>query len=101
MSRSRKKRPFESICGGASAKRDKRTAARGVRRVQKLALQVAGDHDNLLLPHRYECPWNETWSWGRDGKQHYSALTARDWAQFLASREGEWPPRWFDKMMRK
>jgi hypothetical protein len=25
----------------------------------------------MLLPHFLECPWNNTYSWGRDGAQCY------------------------------
>lgn len=70
MSRSYR-RPFAAITGNASAKDDKRMAHKGVRRKQNLALKASPDHDNLLLPHRFECSWNETWNWGRDGAQSY------------------------------
>jgi hypothetical protein len=80
-----------AICGG-SAKQDKRYANRGVRRAHKDALHSlikAQDYEDLLLPHKYECAYNETYSWCRDGKQLY------------------WEPsdyynkEWFVQMMRK
>lgn len=74
MSRSYR-RPFAAITGIASAKIDKQMAHRGVRRKQNLALKICADYGNLLLPHRFECAWNDTWSWGRDGAQSdYSHL---------------------------
>jgi hypothetical protein len=70
MSRSWR-RPFAAITGTASAKDDKRMAHRGARRKQNLALKTCPDHENLLLPHRLECAWNNTYCWGRDGAQCY------------------------------
>jgi len=70
MSRSYR-RPFAAITGTASAKSDKRMAHRGVRRKQNLALKICTDYGNLLLPHRFECAWNNTYNWGRDGAQTY------------------------------
>lgn len=70
MSRSYR-RPFAAFTGTASAKDDKRMAHRGVRQKQNLALKIAIDYDNLLLPHRLECHWNDTYNWGRDGAQCY------------------------------
>jgi hypothetical protein len=70
MSRSYR-RPFAAITGLASAKSDKQLAHRGVRRKQNLALKTCADYENFLAPHRLECPWNNTWCWGRDGAQCY------------------------------
>ena len=70
MSRSYR-RPYAAITGLASAKDDKRLANRGVRRKQILALKTCPDYENLLLPHRLECHWNDTYGWGRDGAQCY------------------------------
>ena len=61
MSRSYR-RPYAAITGLASAKNDKRIAHRGVRRKQNLALKTSIDCENLLLPHRLECAWNNTYS---------------------------------------
>jgi hypothetical protein len=71
MSRSYR-RPFAAITGLASAKTDKQLAHRGVRRKQNSALKICPDYDDLLLPHFLECPWNNTWCWGRDGAQTYN-----------------------------
>jgi hypothetical protein len=68
MSRSYR-RPFAAITGTASAKNDKRLANRGVRRKHNLALRICGEFENLLLPHRFECPWNGIYCWARDGAQ--------------------------------
>jgi hypothetical protein len=70
MSRSYR-RPFVAITGLASAKSDKQLAHRGVRRKQNYALKICADYENLLLPHFLECPWNNTYIWGRDGAQTY------------------------------
>ena len=70
MSRSYR-RPFAAITGTASAKSDKQKAHRGVRRKQHLALKNCTDYESLLLPHRLECAWNNTYCWDRDGAQIY------------------------------
>lgn len=66
MSRSTR-RPYAAITGTDSAKDDKRLANRGVRRAQNHALRTAQDYENLILPHRLECAWNDVWVWSRDG----------------------------------
>lgn len=79
MSRSYR-RPYAAVTGTASAKDDKLRAARGVRHVQNCHLRkiLQGDLlDQFLLPHRLECPWNEVYSWTRDGKQRLQFLTPR------------------------
>ena len=71
MSRSYRK-PYAAVTGTSSAKDDKTRAARAVRHVQNSYLRkiLHGDlHDQLLFPHRLECPWNEVYAWTRDGKQ--------------------------------
>jgi hypothetical protein len=68
MSRS-DRRPYAAITGTASAKDDKRLAHRGVRANRIWALKTYLDLEDFLLPHRWECPWNNTWCWGRDGRQ--------------------------------
>ncbi len=67
------RRPLAAITGLASAKSDKQMAHRGVRRKQNLALRICLDYDSLILPHRLECRWNDTYNWGRDGAQCYLA----------------------------
>lgn len=68
MSRSYR-RPYAAITGTASAKDDKRLANSGVRRKQNQTLQTCIDYEDLILPHRLECHWNNTYNWGRDGAQ--------------------------------
>ena len=70
MSRSMR-RPLAAITGFFSAKWDKQMAHRGVRRKQNLVLKTCADYENLLIPHRLECHWNDTYNWGRDGAQTY------------------------------
>jgi hypothetical protein len=118
MSRSYKKNPFTAICGGDSAKYDKQLAHRGVRRAQNQATRRMAYDEDLLMPHRYECTWNETYNWGRDGKQCWQAPDARDWERHVWAVRGwylfkfqlrepycsqylPWPPTEFVKMMRK
>lgn len=59
-------RPYAAVTPPASAEDDKRVAHLGVRRKQSLALKTSIDYENLLLPHRRECAWNNTCSWGCD-----------------------------------
>ena len=71
MSRSYRK-PAHAVTSCSSAKDDKRHAARGVRRRQNQYLrdsQIANYWDEFLIPHKYECSFNETYCWGRDGCQ--------------------------------
>lgn len=116
MSRSFKKQPFQSVCGGGSAKHDKVLAHRGVRRAHRRTLHLAfqqQDFENFLLPHRHECAWNEVYSWGRDGNQNWCGLDGDDWARYVKAtsdpddlwyedeRYCVWPPTWYTAMMRK
>jgi hypothetical protein len=92
MSRSYR-RPYAAITGLASAKCDKQMAHRGVRRGQNHALKSCSDYENLLLPHRLECQWNNTYNWGRDGAQCYLGWM-RD------SDENDFR-KWYQKVLRK
>lgn len=79
MSRSYRK-PYAAITGTTSAKRDKIQANRGVRRRQNFYLKCSfrdDSWDDFLIPHRYECSWNDVWVWGRDGKQHWIEPVSR------------------------
>jgi hypothetical protein len=89
MSRSYRK-PYSAITGVSSAKSDKRLAARGVRRRQNQWLKTLEDFDTALVPHRYECHWNDTWCWKRDGSQMY-------WG----SGDRIFNTKWFDRLFRK
>ncbi|MGA2251696.1 hypothetical protein [Terracidiphilus sp.] len=92
MSRSYR-RPYAAITGTASAKDDKRMAQRGIRRKQDLTLKTCADFEELLLPHRLECAWNNTYSWGRDGSQMYFGPERR--------AADEWRERYHRKLLRK
>ena len=92
MSRSYR-RPYAAITGLASAKSDKQSAHRGVRRKQNNALKICADYENLLLPHRLECPWNNTYIRGRDGAQIYHCLPADP-----SDHHGQ---RYYQKLQRK
>ena len=108
MSRSTR-RPYAAITGVSSAKDDKRLAHRGVRRAQNQALRTAGDYDNLLLPHKSECAWNNNYSWGRDGAQflHTPPDRARSagwyWANHPEKYEKwyQWQLKYYQSLLRK
>jgi hypothetical protein len=79
MSRSYRK-PYAAVTGTGSAKDDKIRAARAVRRVQNEYFRKILQHhliDQLLIPHRLECSWNEVYNWTRDGKQRRRFPSAR------------------------
>jgi hypothetical protein len=83
------RKPYSAITGHASAKSDKRRAARGVRRKLNQWLKAARDFQDDLIPHRLECSWNQVWSWQRDGKQHYyppSQYALSDWHSKLTRK---------------
>ena len=92
MSRSTR-RPFAAITGLSSAKWDKQMAHRGARRKQNLALKICTDYDNLLLPHFLECPWNNTYCWGRDGSEGYHSCPPES--------ESEYYRKYYRKLLRK
>lgn len=116
MSRSRKKHPFMAIAG-SGAKQDKRWANRGVRRkfhsLLRQAISLEKGLDLFEPPHRYECSWNNTYLWNRDGRQQYEGLGAKDWYTYLealkeprpfsqwTARYAIFPPAWWTEMMRK
>ncbi len=68
MSRSYRK-PYAAVTGTKSAHNDKKIAARGLRRRQNQWLHTLQDIDGGLIPHRLECAYNNTYNWGRDGRQ--------------------------------
>jgi hypothetical protein len=92
MSRSYR-RPFAAITGLASAKWDKQMAHRGVRRKQNHALKICADYENLLLPHRLECHWNDTYNCGRDGAQCYLG--------WMCDSDDGYYRKWYQKVLRK
>lgn len=116
MSRSYRK-PYSAICGGGSADWDKTTARRGVRHRQNQWLRTLEDFEEALAPHKFECAWNETYCWGRDGSQGWMEPSDYDWRWYLEyhagvwrgtgyeERERErhslWPPKWYRQLKRK
>jgi hypothetical protein len=92
MSRSWR-RPYAAITGLASAKGDKQLANRGVRREQNHALKTCTDFENLLLPHRLECHWNNSYNWGRGGAQCFLGN--------LCDSAGEYNRKYFQRILRK
>lgn len=89
MSRSRRKQPFSSVTLATSAKRDKQTAHRSVRRTQNRYLSVHTDQDTFLLPLEFDCSHNDVWGWDIDGPKKY-----RDPAKYGHEQ-------WFIEMLRK
>ena len=81
MSRSRRL-PYSAITGHSSAKQDKVQARRGVRSAERQAIRSCQDWEELMLPHKYECNWNDTWSWHRDGSQSLQKLDHQDFNPF-------------------
>jgi hypothetical protein len=114
MSRSYRK-PYTSVTGVYTGSGDdKRVARRLVRRAENRAINNCQDFENFLLPHKYECSYNDPWGWGRDGKQYLCVPTSDDWSRHcLSVIEGScmsrwgmayyavWPPEWKDKLTRK
>lgn len=103
-----------AVCGSNNgAKQDKVLAHRGERRRQDRAIRNTHDFADFVLPHRYECAWNNTYNWTRDGCQSYCGLTGRDWDTYIKAltdpddvwfndpRYATWPPAWYVEMMRK
>lgn len=89
------RQPASAITGRGSAKQDKVHAHRGVRRAQNHALRTCADWDEFLIPHKYECSWNETYSWGRDGSQRLYFLSDFN-RMWLHPVTGEWEPLYED-----
>lgn len=116
MSRSRR-RPYSAVCGPDSANQDKTRARRGVRRKQELWLKTLADYDSALAPHKYECAWNNTYCWSRDGGKSPQLPSQVDWewhqevlqglwkggwkSAHWANEYATWPPRWFERLKRK
>jgi len=116
MSRSYRK-PYAAATGTCSAKDDKRQANRGVRSRQNQWLRNLEEFDDSLIPHRFECSFNEVWCWGRDGHQWYQTPSARERTSYELTQQGlfrneyeearmrryhgVWPPVWYTKLKRK
>ena len=115
MSRSYRK-PFMAITGCGSAKRDKVCAHRAVRRAQNHAIKNAfleDSFEDFLLPHIYECSYNDVWGWNRDGDVRYCGLDGDSYNNYLLAnsdishwcyadpRYTCWPPEWYKEMLRK
>jgi len=92
MSRSTR-RPYMAVTGKSSARSDKRLAHKGVRRAHKQSLKTCTDFEDFLLPHQFECHWNEVYCWSRDGKQSYFS----QWSDSHDSAEVQF----YRKLMRK
>ncbi len=116
MSRSYR-RPYAACNGVSSSKEDKVLAHRGVRRVHNhlVRLMLRDPGLDILLPHFRSCPWNNTYSWSRDGRHWLHVPTARDWSRHMEAVLGigigefkwgrkhylPWPPPWYAEYCRK
>jgi hypothetical protein len=94
MSKSYRK-PYSTITGHTSAAEDKRIARRMVRHQQNQDIRdlISGDEDldSFLISHRYECSFNDVWSWGRDGKLTLRKIDHNDLNPFYCHRkEFDW-----------
>ncbi len=63
------RKPYMAITGLSRSHDDKKKAARGLRRRQDAWLRGLNQYDQALVPHRLACAFNNTYLWGRDGKQ--------------------------------
>lgn len=87
MSRSRKKRPFASYCGG-SQKRDKRVCNRAMRRSDKVSLRLRGEEALYLRPAEALNPYNMA----QDGPRYYRprcrcpSLGWKEWFLWVVSK---------------
>jgi hypothetical protein len=64
------RRPYAAITGLESAHEDKKMAARGLRRRLNQWLHTINDTEAALIPHRFECPHNNPYTWDRDGRPY-------------------------------
>lgn len=97
MSRSHR-RPYAACTGHNSAKRDKVQAHRGLRSLERKVLREVEDWDSFLLPEREEASWNNTYSWGRDGKQWLQRVSGRDYGD---PKRLERQLKWIEECKRK
>lgn len=110
MSRSYK-RPYAPVTLAASAREDKRTASRSVRRAQNRWVRSPKeqDWDAKPIPHFRECPHNEVWGWRREGNQTFQSPSNWELTRYHMMQQGllpnernsAWPPLWYQKVMRK
>ena len=87
MSRSRRKTPIKSICGGSSEKKDKDILHGRIRARARQMLK--NDPDNYLDPLPEEA--YDVWGMNKDGKSYFG-----DWKSSLYMTKSD-----VDKMMRK
>jgi hypothetical protein len=107
MSRSYRK-PYASIVGGnRSIKPDRDRASRGARRKQTGYAKLHWMDEDFLLPHRYECAWNNCYSWSIDGKKRFCHIDLSLSARFSLAEvppdleRYEWLKSYYEKLTRK
>ena len=115
MSRSTRKPYYTWTSARNSAHADKTQAARGVRRAQEQAIRDCKDWEELVLPQRRECRWNNVYQWKRDGRQrphrrdhndfnpfwltHYGTKNEAELIVEMLERIERW--EWFDAYLRR
>ena len=62
--------PYAVFTSPPSAHEDKKMAARGLRRHMKQWIHLLDDPDAALVPHRFECPHNDSYAWERIGRPY-------------------------------
>lgn len=90
------RRPFSCCHGHNSAKKDKKTAHRGLRRLQNHSIKLEQDFDEYLVPLKFEAPHNDTWGWYAEDKGHFypQRITNRDLTEL-----GLGDPTWVERKM--
>lgn len=92
------RRPYSTVGGHNSAKKDKQQASRCWRRLQNKMLKKALDWEGFVNPLRYEASGNDVWGWNRDGRQTLQRVTGRD----LSDQERyERVVKWVEECKRK
>ena len=86
-----------------SVKRYKVRAHRGQRRKQNQALRHARDYEDLLLPHKLECPGNDIYEWKMDGRQFLHFPPTRGWRLFISGdpQSERFEEEWFQREVRE
>ena len=91
MSRSYRQPYYTWSSVKSSAHADKKMAARGVRRAQNNAIRTCENWDELIIPHRRECYWNNVYQWKRDGRQFLFQWNHNDFNPYwLRSNGSPW-----------
>lgn len=97
MSRSTKKHVYGTWLRVAGY--DNTLAARFARHKQNQAVREKALEEDFLVPHKFECPFNNVYSWRQDGKKRYR-FPHRTF-RFLNYWTDEEYAKWYQKQLRK